>query len=313
MFRVFFVGLIFICISCSKESKLKYEYIIKNESFVENFDLEPNSAFVNLSDGFTFYTQDNKDIATIPVLLIHGFSVPSYIWDPTFTLLSKKGYHVVSLDLYGRGFSENPDIAYTDELFANQVIELMKNLDIESAKLVGLSNGGRVISKVAELRPEMVHSLIYVASSGFRLINQVEDKSVIEKEVENFIKNRYPTISKGQMDDFKYPENHEGWDKKYEELLKFKGFARALISTGKNHYTMDNIHKNIQQSDIPVYTIWGDSDQVVIYDQFEKRIDSILPKRKEFFILESGHLPHMENPEQFNNILLSILNKDFED
>jgi pimeloyl-ACP methyl ester carboxylesterase len=313
MFRIFFVGLIFICISCSTESKVEYEYLTKNKSFVENLNIESNSAFISLSDGFTFYSQDNEDVATTPVLLIHGFSVPSYIWDPTFTLLSKKGYHVISLDLYGRGFSENVDSAYTDELLANQVIELMKNLEIDSAKLVGLSNGGRVISKVAELRPEMVHSLIYVASSGFRLINEVEDKFVTEQEVEEFINNRYPTISKGQLDDFKYPENHKRWDQKYEELLKYKGFAKALLSTSKNHYTMDAIHKNIQQSDIPVYTIWGDSDQVVIYDEFEKRIDAILPKRKEFFILESGHLPHMENPEQFNNILLSILNKDFED
>ena len=169
MFRIFFVGLIFICISCSTESKVEYEYLTKNKSFVENLNIDPNSAFVNLSDGFTFYSQDNEEVATIPVFLIHGFSVPSYIWHPTFTLLSKKGYHVVSLDLYGRGFSENVDSAYTDELLANQVIELMENLEIDSAKLVGLSNGGRVISKVAELRPEMVHSLIYVASSGFRL------------------------------------------------------------------------------------------------------------------------------------------------
>ena len=32
-----------------------------------------------------------------------------------------------------------------------------------------------------------------------------------------------------------------------------------------------------------------------------------MPKRKEFFILESRYLPHMENPEQFNRILLSII------
>ena len=151
MFRTFFVGLIFICISCSTESKVEYEYITKNKSFVENVNIESNSAFINLSNGFTFYSQDNEDLSTTPVLLIHGFSVPSYIWNPTFTLLSKNGHRVISLDLYGRGFSENLNSAYTDELLANQVIELMKNLKIDSAKLVGLSNGGRVISKVAEL------------------------------------------------------------------------------------------------------------------------------------------------------------------
>ncbi len=307
MFRVCFLVLVFFCLSCSNEVKPKYEFILKNKSFIESVALEPNTGFINLSKGFTFYKHDNKDSSTVPIILIHGFSVPSYIWDPTFELLSSKGYNVISLDLFGRGFSENLDQPYTDKLFADQVIELMINLNIDSAKLVGLSNGGRVISKVAELKPSVVSSLIYVASSGFRSVQESNDKSVSSEEVENFIKNNYPTISKGQLEDFKYPENHLGWDEKYEELLKYKGFAKALISTRKNHYTMDDIHKKIQESGIPVYTIWGDSDKVVVYDEFEKRIDSLMPKRKEFFILESGHLPHMENPEQFNRILLSII------
>ena len=46
----------------------------------------------------------------------------------------------------------NLDVDYTDELFANQVIELMNELDIQKATLIGLSNGGRVISKIAYLR-----------------------------------------------------------------------------------------------------------------------------------------------------------------
>ena len=304
MFRFFLIFLIFI--SCS-ENNVKYEYIEKDESFVKNFNLQLNAEFIQLSKGFTYYKWENKDSNTIPVVLVHGFSVPSYIWDPTFDLLSENGYSVISLDLYGRGFSQNLNDDYTDELFANQVIDLIESLDIKSVKLVGLSNGGRVISKVADLRPELVDKLIYVASSGFRVVNEAIDKKVSKKEVNDFIEKNYPTISKGQLADFKYPENHIGWDVKYEDLLKYKGFARALISTRKNHYTMDRIHVKIQNSDIPVYTIWGDSDNVVVYKKFEKRIELILPKRKEFFILESGHLPHMENPIQFNEILLSII------
>ena len=156
MFRVCFLVLVFFSLSCSNELKPKYEYIVKNKSFIESFDLKPNSGFTNLSKGFTFYKHDNKEASTAPIILIHGFSVPSYIWDPTFELLSKKGYNVISLDLFGRGFSENLDQPYTDKLFADQVIDLMIKLNINSAKLVGLSNGGRVISKVAELKPSLV-------------------------------------------------------------------------------------------------------------------------------------------------------------
>ena len=307
MIRLFSIFLFILFFSCNDSSK-KYEYIIKDKAFVNGFNHTENSNIVPLSNGFTYYKLENKETNAIPVVLVHGFSVPSYIWDPTFELLSDKGYFVISLDLYGRGFSENVDEIYTDELFANQVIELLQKLNVDSAKFLGLSNGGRVISKIADINPSIVEELIYVASSGFKHIEELNDKSVSEIEVSNFIKNNYPTISEGQLLDFKYPEKHYGWDIKYEELLKYKGFAKALISTRKNHYTMDNIHIKIQNSDIPVSTIWGDSDQVVLYKDFEKRIDSILPKRKEFFILDSGHLPHMENPNEFNKILLSILN-----
>ena len=307
MIRLFSIFLFILFFSCNDSSK-KYEYIIKDKAFVNGFNHTENSNIVQLSNGFTYYKLENKKTNAIPVVLVHGFSVPSYIWDPTFELLSDKGYFVISLDLYGRGFSENVDEIYTDELFANQVIELLQKLNVDSAKFLGLSNGGRVISKIVDINPSIVEELIYVASSGFKYVEELNDKSVSEIEVSNFIKNNYPTISEGQLLDFKYPEKHYGWDIKYEELLKYKGFAKALISTRKNHYTMDSIHIKIQNSDIPVSTIWGDSDQVVLYKDFEKRIDSILPKRKEFFILDSGHLPHMENPNEFNKILLSILN-----
>ena len=307
MIRLFSIFLFILFFSCNDSSK-KYEYIIKDKAFVNGFNHTENSNIVQLSNGFTYYKLENKKTNAIPVVLIHGFSVPSYIWDPTFELLSDKKYFVISVDLYGRGFSENVDEIYTDELFANQVIELLQKLNVDSARFLGLSNGGRVISKIADIDPSIVEELIYVASSGFKYVEELNDKSVSEIEVSNFIKNNYPTISEGQLLDFKYPEKHSGWDIKYEELLKYKGFAKALISTRKNHYTMDSIHIKIQNSDIPVSTIWGDSDQVVLYKDFEKRIDSILPKRKEFFILDSGHLPHMENPNEFNKILLSILN-----
>ena len=70
---------------------------------------------------------------------------------------------------------------------------------------------------------------------------------------------------------------------------------------------MDEIHTKIQLSAIPTYTIWGESDKVVVFENFKKRIDSILPRRKDFFIAESGHLPHMENQIDFDKILLSII------
>ena len=47
------------------------------------------------------------------------------------------------LDLYGRGYSDNPNVNYTDELFARQVIELLDDLEIDKASFLELAKQHR--------------------------------------------------------------------------------------------------------------------------------------------------------------------------
>jgi pimeloyl-ACP methyl ester carboxylesterase len=223
---------------------------------------------------------------------------------------SKKGYKTLRLDLFGRGYSSNLNIDYTDELFANQVIELMNELKIEKATFLGLSNGGRVISKIAYLKPELIEKLVYVSASSFQEHKPMKDTSVSGKEINDFIKNNYPSISKDQMVDFKYPQNFKGWNIKYEQLLQYEGFARALISTRKNHVNLDLENKFINDSNIPFYTIWGDSDSAVVFNNFKNKLNKLMPRRIEYFISNSGHLPNMENIEEFEDILYNKILKE---
>jgi len=223
LFSLIIISFFFSC------SNPNYENVLKDDSFRKTIN---SGNFAELSNGFTYYNIDNR-FNENTLVFIHGFSVPSYIWEKTYNSAKEKGFKVIKLDLYGRGFSDNPDLDYTDELFANQVIELLQELQITNATFLGLSNGGRVISKLADIKPNMVEKLVYVSASSFNNHKNTADKNVSKDEINEFIKNRYPTISSGQLSDFKYPENYPLWDDKYEELLKFKGFARALISTLK--------------------------------------------------------------------------------
>lgn len=286
----------------------QYESVTKDALFRADLELPSGAAFVRLSEGFTYYRQANEEPCTTADVLVHGFSVPSYIWDPTYDFLVSKGRCVVTLDLYGRGFSDNPDVAYTDQLFATQVLELLDHLKIEKATLLGLSNGGRVVSQVAGLAPERVDQLIYVASSGFRDVSRAADPEVSQEEIDELIA-RYPELPAGQLSDFKDPTNFQDWDDKYAELLVHRGFARALISTRKNHDSreLDGIHAALAASDIRVTTIWGDSDTVVVYAGFAEKLERLLPKRVEHFVPESGHLPHMENRPFVEALLTEIL------
>ena len=301
IFTFFFTG-------CEKKSN-KYEYIIKDTSFRKNIE---TGNFVKLSNGYTYYESENINYKNL-LVFVHGFSVPSYIWDLTYNEAKKRGYGVIKLDLYGRGYSDNPDIIYNDRLFGDQVIELLDSLKInKKITLVGLSNGGRVISNIASRYYNRIEKLIYVSPSGFHDKKKAPDKSkVTDKDIKAFISEKFPTLAKGQLSDFKYPENFAGtWDLKYEELLKYKGFARAIISTAKNNYLLDEVNSKIGNTDLPLFAIWGDSDAVLPFEEIENKILKIMPKLKLFIIQDAGHLPHMEQTNNFNDIFFSkILNK----
>ena len=294
--------------SCS-ELNNEYEYIVKDQDFRTDVLINNSGNYIELKNGYTYFEEANQDSETGTVVLVHGFSVPSYILETTFNSIEEKGFRVIMMDLYGRGFSDNPDLPQTDELRANQVIELLDRRNIKEASLVGLSNGGRIISKIAYLKPEIVNELFYIASSGFYEYPDTNDRDVTLYEINDLIKS-YPEMAMGQKNDFFNPGQYPDWIDKYKELQKHKGFARALISTTKNLVTLDYVHNKIDSLNIPVYTFWGEFDTVVIYDEFKDRLNRILPNRTEFFISNSGHLPHMENQDEFESIFFKYLNSN---
>ena len=297
--------ILLISLSCD-QSINQYEYVVKDEIYRNNVVKNNPGEYVQLSKGYTYFEEANSNSAIGNVVLVHGFSVPSYIMRTTFNSIKDRGFRVIMMDLYGRGYSDNPNLPQTDELRATQVIELMKSRGIKKASIVGLSNGGRIISKIADIEPELIKDLFYIASSGFYEYEEVYDKNVYQEEIDKMIL-KYPEMAKGQVNDFFEGDKYPNWITQYEELQTHVGFARALISTTKNLVTLDDIHKKIDSLNIPVYTFWGEFDNVVVYDEFKDRLNKVFPNRKEFFITKSGHLPHMENKEEFENIFFKYL------
>ena len=305
--KSFLKTILFSLVFCACTSSTQsYESVEKNQDFRDAVLQENNGDYVLLSKGYTYYEEANRESTIGNIILVHGFSVPSYIWEVTFNTLKEKGYRVVMMDLFGRGNSDNPDLPQTDALRAQQVLDLMDALGIEKAVLAGLSNGGRIISKMAALDASKIEALFYVSSSSFVIYEKQIDTAVSPEEITSFIET-YPTRSVGQLEDFYAPEQFPEWPQKYEKLLSHKGFAKALLSTQKNLTTMDEIHQTIDSLELPVYVFWGVHDKVVVYTDFDKKLKQLLPNMKEYFIEEAGHLPHMENKKVFEDYFLSSL------
>lgn len=279
-----------------------YEFMTKDMQFRESIAKRWNGGFIQLDDGYTYYEQANSK-AKEHIILVHGFSVPSYIWEPTYQEAIKRDYGVIRYDTYGRGFSSNPDTDYSTEFYTNQLINLMDALDIDKVKLVGLSDGGRTVAMMAAMHPKRIDQLILVSPSGFHNDRAFESNNVSQNEVNEFISNAYPTIGQGQLSDFYEPQNFVNWSSRYNGLLKYQGFARALISTRKNYPDMNRIHNIIHSNEVKTSIIWGTHDSVLPLNSVREKLSAVLPDATLYEFSASGHLPHMEEQERFNRLL----------
>ncbi len=268
--------------------------------------------FVSLVHGWVHYQLEGEDGAPT-VVLVHGFSVPYYVWDPTYEDLRQKGYRVLRYDLYGRGYSDRPRVAYDLELFTSQLDELTSTLELEGPiHVVGLSMGGPVAVQYAADHPRKVQSVVLIspqARSGsvkevFPLNVPVIGELMMAVFVEPII------LPRAQPDDFYQPERFPHWEKKYRVQLQYKGFRRAILSTIRNLLDMDPVQgfQRLEQTGIPVLLIWGEEDQSILRKDME-RVLSILPEIEFHTVPEAGHLSHYERPGIVNPLISSFIDK----
>src|SRR5690349_5624969 len=131
---------------------------------------EASGSFIQLSDGVTHYELSNPERKQV-VILVHGFSVPYFIFDPTFDFLTRSGFQVVRYDLFGRGFSDRPKKRYNIDLFVRQLGDLLDGLHLtQPVSLVGLSTGGPITASFMARHPERVDKLILIDPVGARAL-----------------------------------------------------------------------------------------------------------------------------------------------
>ena len=97
------------------------------------------------------------------VVLIHGLGLNRHIWDSYLPRLSQR-YRIVNYDLYGHGESAPPPRKPDLTLFSEQLRELLDELDIEQAAIVGFSLGGMINRRLAIDHPARVDSLVILNS-----------------------------------------------------------------------------------------------------------------------------------------------------
>jgi pimeloyl-ACP methyl ester carboxylesterase len=97
------------------------------------------------------------------IMLLHGSWTDGRSWRKVVPLLASKGYRVSTPDLPGRGTRSQPSREVTLQDCVDTVVDAIDQC-AEPVTLVGHSRAGVVISQVAELRPDRIDGLIYIAA-----------------------------------------------------------------------------------------------------------------------------------------------------
>ena len=99
------------------------------------------------------------------IVLIHGFTLDTRMWDPQFDPLAQH-HRVVRYDVSGFGRSSVPDSSFST---SSELAALFKTLAVDKATVIGMSMGGSIAINFTLEHPELVEALITVGSglSGF--------------------------------------------------------------------------------------------------------------------------------------------------
>jgi 3-oxoadipate enol-lactonase len=103
---------------------------------------------------------ETGDSAGRVIVLLHAFPLTARMWLPQL-LAAPAGWRVIAPDLAGLGSTDDQegDRAALDD-YANDVLTLLDQLQIDRAHVGGLSLGGYVALAVARLAPERVTGLV---------------------------------------------------------------------------------------------------------------------------------------------------------
>jgi pimeloyl-ACP methyl ester carboxylesterase len=291
---------------------MSFPFLGETKELNESTRREADGSFIALPDGMTHYELRGPDHG-IPVVFVHGFSVPYFIFDTTFDFLVNSGFRVLRYDLIGRGFSDRPRADYNIRLFTKQLRNLLDALGLKPVSLVGLSLGGPITTSFIKECPDYVSKLVLIDPAGAKRVSLSwlleAAKLPIFGELALGLFGSGTMVNSIAKDLFD-PDLVEHFQDQYKIQMQYKGFKRSILSTMRNNMLESFFETYFQIGKLqkPTLLIWGRNDKTVPFEN-SKIIMTALPHAEFHAIENCGHIPHYEKPEIVNPILREFLLK----
>ncbi|AXO61973.1 alpha/beta fold hydrolase [Pseudomonas sp. phDV1] len=231
------------------------------------------------------------------LVLLHGFAADKDNW-LRFSRPLTQDYRVIALDLPGFGDSDLPPGSYDVGTQAERLADILDELGVQQAHVLGNSMGGQIAALFAARYPERVRSLALFANAGIESPHKSELYQLLTSGSPN------PLVVK-QPQDFDKLLRFVFVEPPYlpESLKRYLG-ERAMAKA--THY--DQVFKQLVERAIPLepelakiqaptLLLWGRQDRVLDVSSIEV-MQPLLRKPSVVIMDNVGHAPMLERPEE---------------
>ncbi|XP_027356147.1 uncharacterized protein LOC113865647 [Abrus precatorius] len=246
------------------------------------------------------------------LVLIHGFG-PAAIWQwrQQVKFLAPH-FNVYVPDLIFFGESTTKSSERSEKFQAASVGKLLDRLEVKRCHVIGTSYGGMVAYSLAKMLGEERVEKVVIASSGVNMTRSSNVALVQRSELEKIEDLMLPTKPQQlrkllSLSVYKPPQILPDFflrdfiHKLYAEHRKEKMELLKGISIGRDDTSKIS---PLQQE---VLIVWGEQDRIFPVQLARELKEVISEKTRLELITEASHVPQLEKPGEFNNIVLNFL------
>jgi 3-oxoadipate enol-lactonase len=239
------------------------------------------------------------------VTMSHSLACHLGMWDEQVQALRGR-YRVLRYDTRGHGLTSAPAGAYRLEEMADDLHGLLTGLGIRETHFVGLSMGGMIGQVFALKHPAMIQSLILCDTTsrypaGAAAIWEDRIRTVESSGMAPLVE---PTLGRWFTAPFRARQ---------PELMKRVG-AMVAATPPKGYVgcchaiPKINLTDRLKEIHCPALVIVGEEDPGTPVDM-AREIHAALPGAELAILRSASHISNLEQPEEFNRVLLGFLDK----
>lgn len=246
--------------------------------------------------------------AGCPVLFLHGHPFDRTMWEPQIRALAGRDYRTIVPDLRGYGSSTVVPGVTPLEVFARDLAALLDHLELDVVNVVGLSMGGQVALEMCRLFPDRVDSLTLVATNPLPETEQgcLSRKRLASRLREEGMRGYADDMLVGMMtaDNVRDLPAIADHVRAMMYAAPPEGAAAAQLGRAKrpDHTPL------LKRISAPTLLVVGQHDGFTPPEGAElmhvRVPDSVME-----IIEGAGHLPNLERPERFNEVLRRFLER----